>query len=81
MSQSVKTIEIQAKGFFELLKNRDMSMWSIFEEMINPEEEQLIIFKNEENESIAEYFLPTNKERLEEDRKLFSAYFKEKLKP
>lgn len=80
MSNSIKTIEIKAKGFFELLKNRDMSMWSIFEEMINPAQEQLIIFLDEDDKIIAEYFLPTTKERLEEDRKIFAETFKEKLK-
>lgn len=75
----IKTIEIQTKGFFEFLKERDASMWTIFQEMIHPEEEQLIQFLNEENSVIAEYILPTTKEQLENDRKIFAEIFKEKL--
>lgn len=75
----IKTIEIQAKGFFDLLKEREISMWSIFQEMINANEEQLIQFLNEDKTIIAEYILPTTKERLEEDRKIFAEIFKEKL--
>lgn len=76
---TIKTIEIQAKGFFELLKDREVSMWTIFLEMIHPEDEQLIQFLNEDKTIIAEYILPTTKERLEEDRKIFAEIFKEKL--
>lgn len=76
---TIKTIEIQAIGFFELLKDREVSMWTIFLEMIHPEDEQLIQFLNEDKTIIAEYILPTTKERLEEDRKIFAEIFKEKL--
>jgi len=80
MEEKIKTIEIQAAGFFNLLKEREVSMWTLFEQMINPEAEQLIIFKDEQGVVIAEYFLPTTPERLEEDRKIFAETFKEKLK-
>lgn len=77
----MKTIEIQAKAFFELIKNRDMSMWSMFEEMVNPEVEQLIIFLDEEGKEIAHYILPTSVDQVKEDQKVFAQSFKEKLHP
>jgi len=77
----MKTIEIQAKAFFELIKNRDVSMWSMFEEMVNAEVEQLIIFLDEEGKEIAHYILPTSVEQVKEDQKVFAQSFKEKLQP
>lgn len=76
----MKTIEIQTKAFFELLKGRDVSMWSMFEEMVKHEEEQLIIFLDEEGKEMAHYVLPTNVAQVKEDQKLFAESFKEKLK-
>lgn len=77
----MKTIEIQAQAFFELIKSRDVSMWSMFEEMVNPEEEQLIIFLDEAGKEIAHYILPTTIEQVKEDQKIFAESFKEKLQP
>ena len=36
----MKTIHIQAKEFFELLKLKDQSMWDIFAQMIDGEEKE-----------------------------------------
>lgn len=77
----MKTIEIQAKAFFELIKNREVSMWSMFEEMVNPEEEQLVIFLDEALKEIAHYVLPKTIEQVKEDQKIFAQSFKEKLQP
>lgn len=77
----MKTIEIQAKAFFELIKNREVSMWSMFEEMVNPEEEQLVIFLDEALKEIAHYVLPKTIEQVKEDQKVFAQNFKEKLQP
>lgn len=55
-------------------------MWSMFEEMVNAEEEQLIIFLDEEGKELAHYILPTNVEQIKEDQKVFAESFKEKLK-
>lgn len=74
-----KTIEIAAKPFFELLKERDTSMWAVFAEMIDASQEQLVIFNDETGKEIAHYTLPTTTEQLEEDQKTFAAYFKERL--
>lgn len=74
----MKTIEIKADQFFEMLKLRDVSMWEIFAQMIDGEEKE-IIFLNENNTILFNYILPSNKEKLEEDRKEFSKQFSEKL--
>ncbi len=75
----MKTIEIKADQFFELLKLRDVSMWEIFAQMIDGEEKE-VIFLNEDNTILFNYILPTNQEKLEEDRKQFSTEYAEKLK-
>lgn len=76
---NIRTIEIQAKGFFNLLKEREQSMWTVFAEMIREEEEQLIIFLDDEGREIAHYILPVTLEQLQEDQRLFADSFKEKL--
>lgn len=75
----MKTIEIKAEEFFELLKMKDVSMWEIFSQMIDGEEKE-IIFLNEDNTLLFNYILPTNKEKLDEDRKQFAQEYSEKLK-
>lgn len=75
----MKTIEIKADQFFELLKLRDVSMWEIFTQMIDGEEKE-VIFLNEDNTILFNYILPTNQEKLEEDRKQFSTEYAEKLR-
>lgn len=73
------TIKIQAKQFFEQLKSHETSMWSIFAEMINSSEEQLIVFLDENEKEIAHYVLPDNIDQLNKDRKEFAEAFKGKL--
>jgi hypothetical protein len=75
----MKTIEIKAKEFFEMMKQRDTSMWSIFAQLINDQEEQLIVFQDAEGKEIAHYILPTSVPQMEEDRKMFAETFKEKI--
>lgn len=74
----MKTIQIKAHNFFELLKLKETSMWDIFSQMIDGEEKQ-IIFLNEENEVLFSYVLPKNIEKLREDRKIFAEEFTKKL--
>ena len=74
----MKTIEIKAGQFFELLKLKDTSMWEIFSQMIDGEEKE-IIFLDDEDKILFNYILPSTNEKLEEDRKLFSQQFSEKL--
>lgn len=74
----MKKIEIKAEQFFELLKLKDTSMWSVFAQMIDGEEKEIIFLDNEEK-ILFNYILPSNPEKLEEDRKEFSKQFSEKL--
>lgn len=74
----MKSIEIKADQFFEMLKLRDVSMWEIFAQMLDGEEKE-IIFLTEENTILFNYILPSTKEKLEADRKEFSKQFSEKL--
>lgn len=75
----MKTIEIKASDFFELLKIRDVSMWEIFSQMIDGEPKS-IIFLDNQNQILFHYVLPENTEKLEEDRKVFAKEYAEKLK-
>ena len=74
----MKTIQIKAKDFFELLKIKDTSMWEIFSQMIDGEEKE-IIFLDEEEKILFSYLLPNNIEKLEEDRKVFAKEYADKI--
>ncbi len=74
----MKTIEIKAEQFFELLKLKDTSMWTIFSQMIDGSEKE-IIFLDNEDKILFTYILPSDVEKLEEDRAIFSKEFSEKL--
>ncbi|KAB1228570.1 hypothetical protein DBR39_00570 [Chryseobacterium sp. KBW03] len=74
----MQKIEIKAEQFFELLKLKDTPMWDIFSQMIDGNEKE-IIFLDNEDKILFNYFLPSNLEKLEEDRKEFSKQFSEKL--
>lgn len=74
----MKNIQVNATQFFELLKDRDTSMWEIFAQMIDGEEKRIIFLDDDEN-ILFNYILPDNLEKLEEDRKKFAAEYQEKL--
>lgn len=74
----MKTIQISAKQFFELLKSRDTSMWEIFAQMIDGEEKE-IVFLDEEEKVLFSYVLPSNLEKLQEDQKVFAKEYAEKI--
>lgn len=74
----MKTIQIKAKDFFGLLKERDTSMWEVFSQMIDGEEKEMI-FLDEEDKILFNYILPKTQEKLQEDRKIFVENFNEKL--
>lgn len=75
----MKLIEIKASQFFEMLKSSDTSMWTIFAQMIDGEEKE-IIFLGEDAKILFNYILPATLEKLEEDRLQFSTEYAEKLK-
>lgn len=74
----MKKIQIQAEPFFDLLKEKNQSMWDIFEQMIQ-EHEQEIIFINDKQQVLFNYILPNNIDKLKEDQKKFSEEFKNKI--
>lgn len=74
----MKKVQIKAAQFFELLKMKHCSMWEIFAQMIDGEEKE-IIFLDEEEKMLFTYVLPTNIEKLNEDRTQFSKEYSEKL--
>ena len=74
----MKTIQIKAAQFFELLKMKDTSMWEIFAQMIS-EQEQELVFLNEKEEVLFTYLLPTSLEKLKEDQKIFAKEYAEKI--
>ncbi|MFC3161267.1 hypothetical protein SAMN05443633_101340 [Chryseobacterium arachidis] len=74
----MQKIEIKAEQFFELLKLKDTSMWEIFAQMIDGSEKE-IIFLDDEDKILFNYILPSEQEKLEEDRKEFSKQFADKL--
>ncbi|TXF77612.1 hypothetical protein [Chryseobacterium sp.] len=74
----MKTIQINAAQFFELLKLKDTPMWEIFAQMIDGEEKE-IIFLDDEDKILFNYILPQNLEKLKEDQEKFSTEYAEKL--
>lgn len=74
----MKTVQIQANDFFELLKSRDTSMWSVFAQMIDGEAKELV-FLNENKQVLFSYQLPTTKEQLDLDQKQFAQEYAKKL--
>ncbi|WP_392436707.1 hypothetical protein ACF3N7_06825 [Cruoricaptor ignavus] len=74
----MKSIQIKAEPFFDLLKQKDASMWEIFSQMIENEEVEIIFLDNDEK-ILFTYILPDNPEKLEADRKLFAEEFAQKI--
>lgn len=74
----MENITIKAKDFFELLKLKDVSMWDIFEQMIDGQEKK-IIFISEDQKPIFNYTLPKDKKQLAEDKKLFTKEYMDKI--
>jgi predicted CopG family antitoxin len=74
----MKTINIKAEDFFELLKLKDQSMWEIFAQLIDGQE-KLIVFSNANDEDFMEYLLPSTLEQLKNDQSRFSEEYAKKL--
>ena len=74
----MKTIQIKAHDFFDFLKMKDVSMWNIFAQMIKSKEKE-IIFLDEKDEVLFNYTLPSNLEKMQEDKKIFVDEFSQKL--
>lgn len=74
----MKTIQIKAAQFFELLKMKDASMWEIFAQMIDGEEKEMI-FLDDDDQVLFNYTLPKTLEQLNEDRAQFAKEYSAKL--
>lgn len=74
----MKTVQIKAAPFFELLKLKDQSMWDIFAQMIDGEEKELIFLDDEEKFMFA-YRLPSTLEEMKKDKEIFAEKYAEKI--
>lgn len=74
----MKTIQIKATPFFEMLKTNDTSMWEIFAQLMDGEEKELI-FTDDQDQILFSYTLPDSLEKLNEDREKFAQEYAEKL--
>lgn len=73
----MKTIQIQATKFFELLKLKDYSMWEIFAQMIDGEPKELVFL--DEEKFLFSYRLPATLEEMKKDKDIFTEKYAEKL--
>lgn len=74
----MKTIQIKAYQFFEMLKNNGVSMWDLFRNMIDGDEKQLL-FLDKDEKIIAEYILPKTVEELDDDLETFKKTISSKV--
>ncbi|MGB3453919.1 MAG: hypothetical protein WBA59_08830 [Moheibacter sp.] len=74
----MKTIQIKADQFFEMLKNNGVSMWDLFRNLIDGDEKQLL-FLDKDEKIIAEYILPKTVEELDEDLETFKRTISSKV--
>lgn len=74
----MKRIHVQAKPFFDLLKTKNQSMWEMFAQLVNGEEQE-IIFIDEEEKVLFNFILPKTTQELANTQKEFSEEFKKKV--
>lgn len=74
----MKTIQIKADQFFEMLKNNGVSMWDLFRNLIDGDEKQLL-FLDKDEKVIAEYILPKTVEELDDDLETFKKTISSKV--
>ncbi len=74
----MKPIQIQARSFFEMLKERDTSMWEIFAQLIDGQRRELL-FLDDEDKILFAYELPETLEELNRDHEVFAKEYAEKL--
>lgn len=74
----MKSIQIKAAPFFEMLKTKDTSMWEIFAQLMDGEEKELL-FTDDKDQILFSYILPDSLEKLNEDREKFAKEYAEKL--
>lgn len=74
----MQIVQIKAAPFFDMLKVRDTSMWSVFAQMIDGTEKQLA-FVDQEDKVLFSYHLPATIEQLKEDQKKFSTEYAQRI--
>lgn len=75
----MKSVTIVASSFFQLLKERDTSMWEILSQLVDGEEKE-IVFVDDKKLPLFNYILPATIEKLKEDQKIFAKEFQEKIR-
>ncbi len=75
----MQTVTIQTERFFDLIKQHNISMWSMFEQMIDGEE-KMLVFVDDKEQVLMRYSLPATREELQEDQSTFTTLFAEKLR-
>jgi hypothetical protein len=80
--QCMQTIEIKAQAFFETffekIKEHQLSMWDLLEQMIDGNE-KMVLFLDEKNNILMQYLLPATKEKLKLDQKEFAQLFQDRI--
>lgn len=74
----MKTVEINTRSFFEMLKERDASMWDVFAQLIDGTPKTLL-FTGDEGEVLFSYSLPETEEQLKAGQKRFAEEYQSKL--
>lgn len=74
----MQKIQINTHAFFEILKERQVSMWDIFAELMNSGS-SLLVFLNQDGTEIFSYQLPKTLEELKQDQKKFAEEFRLKI--
>lgn len=74
----MQTIEIKAQAFFEKIREHQLSMWDLFEQMIDGKE-KMILFLDDKEDMVMQYLLPSTKEKLKLDQEEFAQLFLERM--
>lgn len=74
----MQTIEIKAQAFFEKIKERQLSMWDLLEQLIDGNE-KTVLFLDEKDNVLMQYLLPATKEKLKLDQKAFAQLFRDRI--
>lgn len=74
----MKTVNIKAAEFFEMLRMNDTYMWQIFRQLQDGQP-KLLRFLDPEEKVLFEYLLPATAEELAEDEKIFAKEYAEKI--
>lgn len=74
----MQQVEIKAKEFFAMIKERQLSMWDVLQQMIDGEEKK-IKFISDDGSLLMQYVLPKTLDKLKIDQKEFARLFAEQM--